>query len=566
MEEKQEEEIQQKGGFYLSDNRESKKFRNIIKTRLKRLELPKKNDDMPTKNLFEIPNYRKLTRPGGLTQNDENIFDILLEKLQSIDHKKLYSFFIKQIFDKETYIQRFTKKKGTKPFLKSKPIYPYVKNFMALICVSFILELELYSLTHLVITPNFFDNKRMEGDKVVYGNKLRSVIYSEKRKEEWRTLTNEFRIYRNFLSEFNLQKEPPSIDQIIEEFTKRIDVLFTKFMNLFISNLSISTRSTFDEIKKLIVPVNHYDHGPRRNPSSQEARLNNVRVDDYDHIFVDWKKQLMNQFDNKITKKDINIIFQNTLNEFENNKTKYIAEGTGFFSFVFLKFMDPEFKKYPSLYKEQVHNGSCITYSLMESYFMTKLHFNTSHINLLLVTDSNFPVNNVWEYCKQSLDHVGLSHRKLNFSHWATRLRFKTTDKIDFRLDMPYHDVAYEINFLKQRDEFIKLLLFPILDSYKNYLSMTMLPITINIDDYSGKTLEKDIPSDIKLFYFKKIHDFIESRYNMITLLLKKRNYGYLERDMLSGIQRKKYVRTKKKKKVHKKKIAKKKSKRKAKN
>ena len=95
---------------------------------------------------------------------------------------------------------------------------------------------------------------------------------------------------------------------------------------------------------------------------------------------------------------------------------------------------------------------------------------------------------------------------------------------------------------------------------------MTMLPITINIDDYSGKTLEKDIPSDIKLFYFKKIHDFIESRYNMITLLLKKRNYGYLERDILPGIERKKYVRTKKKKKVHKKKIAKKKSKRKAKN
>ena len=33
-------------------------------------------------------------------------------------------------------------------------------------------------------------------------------------------------------------------------------------------------------------------------------------------------------------------------------------------------------------------------------------------------------------------------------------------------------------------------------------MQLFFLPITINIDDYSGKTLEKDIPSDIKLFYF----------------------------------------------------------------
>ena len=439
----------QDGGFHLSDDRRDKDFINVMKNRLSKLTIGSKvgQDGKQTgsQNLFELPNYRKLTRPGGLTHKDENIFDILLSRLESDEHEKIYIYFIKQIFNKQKYKQKFSKSEHSEPFLKSKPIYPYVKNFMAIICLSFILELELYSLTHLVITPNFFDNNRPEGDKVIYGNLVQTVFYSRKREQEYMRYLNKFRTYRNFLSEHNLQQYPPSIDQIIEEFSKRIDIIFTKFMNLFVNNLSVLLNSNFDVIKNLLVPIKHYDHGPTRDPEGVGARMDNVRVDDYDHIFVDWKERIVKRFDGKIRKKDINNIFKETIEEFENNKTKYIMEGTGFFSFVFLKFMDKDFKKHPSLYKEQVHTGSCITYSLIEAYFMTKLHFNASHINLLLVTNTNYPKVTLWEYCRDSLN---LPEKKLNFSHWAMRLKFKSSDHIDFRVNKTTHKVTSEINLL----------------------------------------------------------------------------------------------------------------------
>ena len=411
---------QQDGGFHLSDDRRDKDFINVMKNRLSKITITSKvgqdGTQTGTHNIFELPNYRRLTRPGGLTHKDENIFDILLSRLESDEHEKIYTYFVKQIFDKTKYKQKFSKTEHGEPFLKSKSIYPYVKNFMGIICLSFILELELYSLTHLIITPNFFDNNRQENDKVVYGNLVQTVFYSKKREQEYRRYLNKFRIYRNFLSEYNLQNRPPSLDQIIEEFSKRIDIVFTKFMNLFIKNLSVLLNTEYDVIKNLIVPEQHYDHGPTRDPEGVDARLDDVRVDDYDHIFVDWKERIVKKFDAKIKKKDINKIFKETMDEYENNKTKYIMEGTGFFSFVLLKFLDPDLKKRPSLYKEQVHSGSCITYSLMEAYFMTKLHFNASHINLLLVTNTNYPRVTLWEYCRESLN---LPEKKLNFSHWG---------------------------------------------------------------------------------------------------------------------------------------------------
>lgn len=546
----------QKGGFHLSDDRRERDFINVMKNRLSKITIPSKvgqdGKQTGTSNIFELPNYRRLTRPGGLTHKDENIFDILLSRLESDEHEKLYTYFVKQIFDKTKYKQQFSKTEHGEPFLKSKPIYPYVKNFMAIICLSFILELELYSLTHLVLTPNFFDNKRPDSDKVVYGNLVQTVFYSKKKEQEYRRYLNKFRIYRNFLSEYNLQERPPNLDQMIEEFSKRIDVVFTKFMNLFVKNLSVLLNSEFKVIKNLIVPEKHYDHGPTRDPEGTDARLDDVRVDDYDHIFVDWKERIIKKFEAKIKKKDINQIFKETMGEYENNKTKYIMEGTGFFSFVFLKFLDPDFKKHPSLYKEQVHTGSCITYSLMEAYFMTKLHFNASHINLLLVTNTNYPRVTLWEYCREALN---LPEKKMNFSHWAMRLKFKTSDKVDFRVDKDNHRVTSEINFVKRRNQFVKLLLMPILDSYKNYLKLDTEQLTITIDDYNGNTLEKDIPADIKTLYYSKIHGFIRRRADLIDKLLRRYGKDFTEASMLSGISRKKFTikKDRKKKKLTKK-------------
>ena len=89
----------QDGGFHLSDDRRDKDFINVMKNRLSKLTIGSKvgQDGKQTgsQNLFELPNYRKLTRPGGLTHKDENIFDILLSRLESDEHEKIYIYFIK---------------------------------------------------------------------------------------------------------------------------------------------------------------------------------------------------------------------------------------------------------------------------------------------------------------------------------------------------------------------------------------------------------------------------------------------------------------------------------------
>lgn len=524
----------QKGGFFLSNTSKPRNFYNILTEYIRKLNVGENEHNKSlvkgqVNNFIEMANYRNITRPGGLTSENKNIFNLLINKLNDKSYTKVYNFFIKKIFDKKKYIQKHRLIKDGKR-VKNKPIYPYTTNFMAMICISFILELELYTLTHLVITPNFFDNNRRDNDKVSFGNLLLSNFYALKQNDPNYKYTNQYRIYRNFLSSYNLQGHPPNIDQIIGEFTKRIDLVFTKFMNLFIKNLSVQFNSSFNDIKKMIININSFN-----NTKDNENREN---INEYNHIYVDWKEYLIENFDNKISKKDINIIFKNTLNEFENEKTKYIAEGTGFFSFVFMKFVDPEYKKFPNIYQEQVHSGSCITYSLLESYIMTKLHFNGSHINLLLVLNKKYNNVQMWKYCREGLSGSDISDKNLNFSHWATRLRFKTSDNMDFRMDKPFYTVAKEINFVKSREQFIKMCLFPILDSYRSYLKINDEPITIKLDDYYGKTHDKDITSDIKNEYFSKIHVFINNRFKLISKLLKRKGVEYLESNMLSGSNR----------------------------
>ena len=380
----------QMGGFYLSDTREKNLYRRILNYNLK------SQFEYNGINLLSIVNSRKLNRPGGFIKDNDNLFNETIKRFNSESYLKIYKLFINEIFDKQKSTQKFSKTKGGKTILESSRIYPYVKNFMAIICLSFLLELELYTLTHYLITPNFF-NSDYE-NKVVLGNKVPSIFTARTsnilNKIGSDDSTNPFRIYRKFLSGYDNQQKritnPPSIQDIIEEFTKRMDIIFNKFMNLLIQNLAYTCNRKESEIKNIIVVGEHYNHGRKRDPEGKDAYIkgddsdSNIRVDDFDHIYVHWKDRLIAFVDNNISRAEINKIIGNTLNQFENNKSKYIAEGTGFFSFIFLKYVDPLMSKEPSLYKDKVHNGSCITYSAIEAYILSKLHVNGNHINLLL--------------------------------------------------------------------------------------------------------------------------------------------------------------------------------------
>ena len=98
---------------------------------------------------------------------------------------------------------------------------------MAIICISFLLELELYSLTHYVLTPNFF-NKDYE-NKIMLGNRVPSIFkpYAKNviNKIGSDTETNPFRIYRKYLSGYDSEQKRvtsvPSMPDMVEEFTKK---------------------------------------------------------------------------------------------------------------------------------------------------------------------------------------------------------------------------------------------------------------------------------------------------------------------------------------------------------
>jgi hypothetical protein len=186
--------------------------------------------------------------------------------------------------------------------------------------------------------------------------------------------------------------------------------------------------------------------------------------------------------------------------------------------------------KEPSLYKDKVHNGSCITYSAIEAYILSKLHVNGNHINLLLRSRVGAKPNSYWIYCQNALRKNGHGGDIINFSHWASVINFKNGGDIRLRAsNKQYHDLL-KINFVKDRELFVKLLLFPILDSYKVYLRQLSGVITINLDTENGA-----VQKDVKVSeYVSKIFNFIQARYNMIDKKINNKARSYLSFGMIT--------------------------------
>ena len=132
LNEKDKKMVIQMGGFFLSDNREKNLYRRILNYNLKN------QLEHNGINLFSIVNDRRLNRPGGIIKEGENLFNETIKRINDDKYLKLYKFFFNEVFDKKRSTQKFSKKKGGKTILESSRIYPYVKNFMAIICISFL--------------------------------------------------------------------------------------------------------------------------------------------------------------------------------------------------------------------------------------------------------------------------------------------------------------------------------------------------------------------------------------------------------------------------------------------
>jgi hypothetical protein len=181
---------------------------------------------------------------------------------------------------------------------------------------------------------------------------------------------------------------------------------------------------------------------------------------------------------------------QNALNHVEYGGSKYIAEGTGFFSFLYLL---------PKPDVNENFNGSCITYSMLELYIMARLHVHANTLTLNMESGHGDRPHGYWKSVQTDED-IKLS----SVTHWATQYEFQSYP-LYFRSIPKYRGqikTKHVFNFEDpDKTNLCLLLLYPIFDSYIRYIDQPE----------AGKKL---YPGEIA-----KILPFIERRIQFVKTL-----------------------------------------------
>ena len=145
-------------------------------------------------------------------------------------------------------------------------------------------------------------------------------------------------------------------------------------MTKFIEELTGMINTNSLEILKCIVPVDDWRY--------EKGKFN--------FIFVDWKERILKitKLNQDLTRKLINIRLNETMKKIQNQQLMhYIAEATGFFSYMYL--VDPN--------DTTLLYGSCITYSMFELYIMSRLHIPGDKLNLLI--EKELVITNYYPIC-----------------------------------------------------------------------------------------------------------------------------------------------------------------------
>jgi ankyrin repeat protein len=400
--------------------------------------------DQITKHLLNY--YRFYNNYISLSNPLPSITNIYQEVYQSItafntdDYCKIYNYLIPAFLKGKPYKQTFTRKDGS--VIAQIDGFPSHINYASLIYTSFLLEYELFTLLHQIIHVN-------TATQPTRNYLITNFEWCDIKKQCSKT-----RIYKDSIM-------MPDIRILIKTFALEFDNYFNLFMNEFINNLNSKIPIGKDLIYKSIVPHEHKDHV----------------VNTYDFIFKDWHTRLqsLGYSDDVIIKE-----LSHTMKQIETQGTQYIAEGTGFFSFIYLLY--PGFPK--------ANFGSCITYSLFELYIMSRLHVPSENMNLVLENANTHGIEKVHEYWTHTQTTLRSVLRPPHaISHWSTQ--FTINGKI-IKFRNIYTPVSAILNFKDHRKEMLYALLLPVLDSYNVY-----------IDRNNTKIPQSIIPL---------LHNFIENR------------------------------------------------------
>ena len=534
--------INQNGGFYLSDIRPRKDAKKLGGLYKDSLLTNLQNHLKKNQNIFDKVFKR------DIDANLENLKQIILQ-METEDYMKIYDYFISIYKNNEIYTQIF-KDKNNKIFFEYENMEQSHINFGALVFISFLIELELFSLVHSVIPYNTTDKLSQ--------NLLPSVF-----REDCSNICTITRIYK-------LNIENKSVIEIAQIFAHELDKLFELFMSTLVSNLQKSLDLSSDEIINNIMPLEHFDR----------AQYNDNNMIKFDYIFGNWIDNLVKKIkekydkDNEIMTNSINILKQKrnllletsndndeinkleldiaeeiakfdmkwgffseekfvsiinkeiytSLNNIENDSAKYIAEGTGFFSFIFLDF--PE--KIDPLKTHRPFFGSCITYSLFEMYIMVRLHIKSEKVNLCLESEYEIP----HFYWYNTTNVLGLS----TLSHWCTSHFMKYVDESndysinekeykfrsmsDIYIDEKKYDTIACFSLKNDKDKIFNAIIYPIYDSYIQYIIGIESEEMRNIIEYfienRIKYIKKYISTDIKYNFKISRNNDVEQFKNLI--------------------------------------------------
>jgi hypothetical protein len=409
--------IKQNGGYYLNDDRD-------------------KNNCGIQNNTFKTLMVKHISQ-SCIFYNKCDYTKIITDKATL----EYISNLVNKFFDNSTYDQLFYSL-NTNKIHNNTNIYMYHINFSALMFLSFFVEYELFSILRHI----YMFNTQSQPNN----NNLVSIFNTSNLNN---TLTTNTRIYIDTLTNLNIR-------EIITNFTYKLDVLFINFMNTLINHLidyikrSYCVQISHDMLKKYIVecitPVYHCDY----------------RENTYDYIYVNWKQRLKffimekcnNKFDQLFFKSQITNLINLSLESIVTNNTKYIAEATGFFSFIYMVNTNNP---------NSTYYGSCITYSMIELYIMSRLHINGSNINLTLENQIAPNFHTYWKNTQQKLN--------IGISHWTTKFIFSNS-KIINRSAFPNTGRTY--NFNNNRKQFLQALIYPIYDSYIQYIEINKYKFT----------------------------------------------------------------------------------------
>jgi hypothetical protein len=392
--------------------------------------------------------------------------------LDSDDYKEIYNQLIGIIMTDEVYTQTFEYTDST-PTYKHEGMHNYHIQLCALMTMSFLFELELFSVVHNYIPINIDKAKK---------NKLPSIYAHSEHKT-----TTPLRQYKNLIAN--------GVEAMLTYFTGSLDTFFNNFMNKLLVKIEVSIANIISqqEILEAIVPINS------KTPPHVKGT--------FDYIYVDWKNRIKEKIKNKLktgySDADdktysicINAAIEEALEEVESGGSRYIAEGTGFFSFLYLLAATPGV----------VYNGSCITYSMLELYIMARLHVHAN--NLILEMESQHPKSE-HQYWKsvQTDENIKLP----SVTHWTTQYNFQS-NPLHFRHAFTNSIIPstrqHSFNFVDpDKPKLCLLLLYPIFDSYIRYID------------------QPDTPKESKQesAHIDKILQFIRNRIELVKTLFRRK-------------------------------------------